>query len=432
MKVVHLSILSFLSLGLLVNGCFFLDRASNQDIMPFELDNKIVSIEKTINKARVSFESENFEKTRELCDTAIKNLFEIKPALNSNEYERLHGEIAVLRLKSNNTNRAESAAIKSDLFPLVFNSRVEKWINYYTGRGRKYFTKWVKRSVKYITDIEEIFKQYGLPLDLAYVPIIESGFYPFATSKASAVGLWQFIKSTAKLNGLEINYWIDERRDPYKATHAAAKVLKDLYEQFGTWELVLAGYNYGPNGVKSRIRKWDTKDYWALYLPRETEHFVPKIMAAIFIMKEPEMFGFKPVKNEEYVWKEYEVKDCVDLRDIAKWSGCDIKEIQMLNPELKQMCTPPGKEYRIRIPSENYDKFVKNFNQAEENEKYLSQKEINKRIRRLVYYRVRRGDSIWKISRKFNVSMYKIRKWNNLTSNTIYPRQLLKIYRHGI
>jgi membrane-bound lytic murein transglycosylase D len=241
------------------------------------------------------------------------------------------------------------------------------------------------------------------------------------------------MKTTAKYNGLKMNDWIDERRDPYKSTVAAAKVLKSLYDKFGTWEMALAAYNYGENGVRKRIKRWKTNDYWELYLPRETENFVPKIMATIFVMREPELFGFK--KNgfsEELPWKEFDVSDCVDLRNIAKWCDVDTKDIQMLNPELKQMCTPPGQEYTLRIPVESYDKFVNKFSGLSDEDRFLSKQEIDRRVRRVIYYKVRRGDSIWKIARKFKVSMRKLKKWNKLTKNTIYPNQKLKIYKHGI
>jgi len=415
------------------SGCSGLKFLQTKKAVPeFELESYLEVIETNLQEAEKSLAENNLEKSRALCDCVIEKLFEIKPVLEENEYERLHSEAARLRLKINNSAHSQAALIKSDLFPLVWNNRVEKWINYYTGRGRNNFTKWIERSAKYIDDVKKILAENNLPFDLAYVPIIESGYYPFARSKAGALGLWQFMEATAKYNGLKINYWYDERMDPYKATKAAAHMLQELYDEFGTWELALAGYNYGPNGVRRRVRKWGTDDYWALYLPRETEDFVPKIMAAIFIIREPELFGFEPFYRDDYQWKEFEVSDCVDLRHVAEWSRVNIREIQMLNPELKRMCTPPGETYKIRIPSEAYDRFEQKFLSLKESEKYLSQAEINKRIRRVVYYRVRNGDSLWKIARKFNVSTYKIKKWNNLSSNVIYPRQTLKIYRHGI
>lgn len=409
-------------------GCTSLGRHNT-----FEINNRINSIEKIISHAESAYSSDKLDKTRKLCDKALHKLFNKKSEIGENEYERLHTEIALLRVKTNRSSHPMVSAVKCELFPLVWNSRVDKWINYYTGRGRADFLRCVKRSKKYIKYVKKILIEHGLPQDLVYVPIVESGYYPFARSKAGAVGLWQFMKKTAKLNGLKIDFWIDERRDTDKATAAAARVLKDLYREFGTWEIALAAYNYGAYGVRRRIKKWGTDDYWELYLPRETENFVPKIMATMFILREPDLFGFKSFYNngDEYRWKNFEVTNSVDLRDVAKYSGVDMKEIQVLNPELMQMCTPPGKTYNIRIPEESYERFASKFKALNESEKYLSKKEIDRRIRKVVYYRVRRGDSIWKISKKFRVSMHKIKKWNNLRTDLIRPRQKLKIYRYG-
>ncbi len=416
-------------------GCISLRKHDviqvSSEVKPVE--DIIKSVEDIIISAELLYSSGALDGARWHCDKALKELFSKKHIIDVNEYEFFHSDIALLRIKINQSKHSMVPTVKCDLFPLVWNKRVEKWINYYTGRGREDFTKRIQRSRKYIKHVKEILNEHELPLDLVYVPVVESGYYPFARSKAGAVGMWQFMPGTAKLNGLRINDWIDERRDPYKSTVSAAKVLKELYENFGTWELALAAYNYGSNGVKRRIKKWGTDDYWELYLPRETENFVPKIMATIFILKEPELFGFKSTESSDtYKCREFKVKDSVDLRDVARWSGAHIKEIQLLNPELKQMCTLPGKDYNIRIPEKAYEEFVSRFNAVSDKEKYLSKKEIDRRIRRVVYYRVRRGDSIWKIARKFNVSVRKIKKWNRLTKNIIYPKQKLKIYRHGI
>jgi len=414
-------------------GCSTLGKSKSKKIpAEFEFDSQVQKIEILISRAELSYETGDFSKVREDCDNALEKLFETKLAINENEYERLHNDIALLRIKTNHSRHSQAATIKSDLFPLIWNSRVEKWINYYTGRGRGELLRCIDRAKKYIKDLRKILADSNLPLDLQYIPVVESSYYPFARSKAGAVGLWQFMEATAKLNGLKIDDWIDERRDPYKSTVAAVKELNTLYSKFGTWELALAAYNYGAVGVKKRIKKWGTNDYWELYLPRETENFVPKIMAAIFILREPELFGFKPINDEAYKWKEFTVRDSVDLRDITKWSNVDIKEIQILNPELTQMCTPPNMEYNIKIPEDYYETLVSNFDDISDDEKYLTKKELDRRIRRVIYYKVKKGDSIWRISRKFKVSMRNIKRWNKLVSDRIYPRQTLKIYRHGI
>ncbi|MFC2060900.1 transglycosylase SLT domain-containing protein [Elusimicrobiota bacterium] len=423
-----------ISMGLLA-GCSLSGThklVTSDRVFEFEQDRDVFIIKDIIKHAMISYDEGRLDSARKKCDLALKKLLKVKPEIENYEYERLHSEIALLRVKVNQSRHPNTHIVKSDLFPLVWNSRVEKWIDHFTGKGRTAFTKSRARAHKYVKFVKEVLQQHGIPLDLVYVPIVESGYYPFAKSRVGAVGLWQFMPTTGKLNGLEVDYWKDERRDPYKATVAAAKELKGLYKEFGSWELALAAYNYGANGVRRRVRKWGTNDYWELYLPKETENFVPKIMATIFIMNEPELFGFQPQEEIDRQWEEFEVKDSVDLRKLAEWCEVDVRDIQLLNPELKQMCTPPGKKYCVKIPVESYIKFISKFKSLEENDKYLSAKEIDRRKRRLVYYRVRRGDSIWKISKKFNVSMTKLKQWNNLTSNVIHPRQTLRIYRYGI
>ncbi len=426
----------FLFLIIFLSGCFVkTGREINNQVTfsDFSADNMINNISGKISSAEKDFLAGKLNSARQNCDLALEELLSIKNRLSVKEYEQLHGRIALIRIKINHSPKSEISIVESDLFPLVWNSRVEKWIKYYSsGKGKKYFSGWMERSKKYIGLVRDILRENELPLDLAYVPVIESGYYPFARSSVGAVGLWQFTESTGKSVGLNIDYWKDERRDPYKATHAAARLLRDLYNRFGSWEMALAAYNYGPNGVGRKIKKWRTSDYWELYLPRETEDFVPKIMAAIFIIKEPELFGMKTTDTEPIRLKEYTVKDSVDLRDAAGWAQMSIGELQLLNPELKQLCTPPGKEYGLKLPEEHYEAFVKTFISLDKEDLYLTKTEIDKRIRRVVYYRVRPGDNIWKISRKYGVSMRNIKKWNNLVGDKIFPRQKLKIYRHGL
>ncbi|MFH1414604.1 MAG: LysM peptidoglycan-binding domain-containing protein [Elusimicrobiota bacterium] len=408
-------------------GCATMGRRDS-----FDSYAKIAFIENLISGAREEYNSGNISGCRKHCDKAIHELFESRDNIYESEYERLHSETALIRIKANQSRQSAASTIKSDLFPLVWNNRVEKWINYYTGRGRQDLVRCIERSSMYIHHIEKILLEQEVPHDLLYVPIVESGYHPFAKSKVEAVGLWQFMKTTAQLNGLKIDDWVDERRDPIKATMAACKLLKELYNRFGTWELALAAYNYGPQGVSRRIKKWETNDYWEMYLPRETENFVPKIMAVIFIMREPGLFGFKkPLETGERIWTEYTVKDAVDLRKIAEWCGADIENIQHLNPELTQMCTPPEKDYIVRIPSKSFDKFTQNFDTCSDEEKYLSKKELNRRARRTVFYRVQIGDNLWNIARKFRVTTSQIRRWNNLSSDIIYPRQKLMISPAG-
>lgn len=187
-------------------------------------------------------------------------------------------------------------------YPIMSNAAVEKWITYFTGKGRFYFSKYLERGRYFIPEIAKVLKQNNMPQDLVYLAMIESGFNNSARSHAKAVGPWQFIKGTGKRYGLTINYWLDERRDTKKATMAAIAYLRELYEEFGSWELAAAGYNAGEGKVRRAIRKYRSSDFWYIakhrFFRHETRDYVPKIMAAAIITKNPELFGFEDPFNK--------------------------------------------------------------------------------------------------------------------------------------
>lgn len=191
--------------------------------------------------------------------------------------------------------------------PIVVNSRVEFWIDYFQGRGRKHFEKYLERSTHFIPFITPLLKQNGMPEDLVYLAMIESGFHNYARSKAKAVGPWQFISATGKRYGLMVNWWVDERRDTRKSTLAAVAYLKTLYQMFQSWELAAAAYNAGESKIMRAVRRFGTKDFWSIarhrFLRPETRDYVPKIIAAALIAKNPTQFGFSlpadlPAANE--------------------------------------------------------------------------------------------------------------------------------------
>lgn len=187
-------------------------------------------------------------------------------------------------------------------YPITVNTRVEYWIDYFTGRGRKHFEKYLERSELFIPYIRPILKQNGLPEDLVYLAMIESGFNNHARSWAKAVGPWQFIPGTGKRYGLSINWWVDERRDTRKSTLSAAQYLKELYEMFQSWELAAAAYNAGEGKIARAIRRYGTNDFWSIarqrFLRPETRDYVPKIIAAALVSKNRTQFGFKPENVE--------------------------------------------------------------------------------------------------------------------------------------
>ncbi|MFH1690177.1 MAG: transglycosylase SLT domain-containing protein [Candidatus Eisenbacteria bacterium] len=236
----------------------------------------------------------------------------------------------------------------------VTNDRVQKWLDYFQGRGRKDMERWLTRFPRYRPMIDRILEEEGLPPELFYLAVIESGLNPNAYSKAHAAGMWQFISSRARMYGLRVDWWIDERRDPEKATRAACTYLKELYERFGTWELSLAGYNSGEGRVERARRKSPScPDYWCLDLPRETENFVPKFMAVVMIGANPSEYGFAiPTSGEALSYDTIEITDAVDLQVIADATGTSYDDIKRLNPALRRWCTPPSRSCAtVRVPT---------------------------------------------------------------------------------
>lgn len=238
---------------------------------------------------------------------------------------------------------AQEVCAPSYPITVVRNERVEKWLRYFQGRGRDEMARWFTRAGKYRPMIDGIIAENGLPPQLFYLSMIESGLNPKAYSPAHASGMWQFIESRGRQYGLRVDWWMDERRDPEKATRAACAYLKDLRELLGTWELALAGYNAGEGRVLRARRKHPScPDYWCLDLPRETEDFVPKFMAAVIIGSDPEAFGFEDCPAAApLAYDTVEVREAIDLDAIAKASGTTTDEIKQLNPALRRWCTPP-------------------------------------------------------------------------------------------
>ena len=235
----------------------------------------------------------------------------------------------------------------------VTNDRVNKWLKYFQGKGRKDMQRWLSRAPRYRPMIDAILAEEGLPPELFFLAVIESGLNPNAYSHAHAAGMWQFISSRARMYGLKVDWWVDERRDPEKATRAACAYLRDLYERFGSWELALAGYNSGEGRVERAQRKRPScEDYWCLDLPRETENFVPKFMAAVLIGSDPAAFGFDDTgKGEPLSYDTIEIVDAVDLQVIADATNCTYDEVKALNPALRRWCTPPGSSpTTVRVP----------------------------------------------------------------------------------
>lgn len=308
------------------------------------------------------------------------------------------------------TVEADLAATEHDV-PIPQNARVLEYVELMQGRLRDYITESLTRGTKYLPMIQDVFRAEGLPLDLAYIPIIESGFKPTALSKASAKGPWQFMKPTAREQGLKLDWYIDERSDPEKATVAAAKYLKSLHKLFnGDWHMVLAAYNGGLGRVQRAIQRSGRDDFWRLsesskYLPRETREYVPLILAAIVVAKNPAQYGFEISAAVPISYEKVEVPRAIDLRRVAEWTGTSIDEIQALNPELRRWTTPVRyPEYEIKVPAGTAEQFEKRLASASPTD-FVS----------LNWYTVKRGETLSAIARKLRVSRSELAEANQLS-----------------
>jgi membrane-bound lytic murein transglycosylase D len=240
-------------------------------------------------------------------------------------------------------------------YPVVVNAPVEALIDQFVARDRERFGMWISRSGRYLPMIQRILREKGLPEELAYTAMIESGFSPRAVSRVGAKGMWQFMEATARRYGLVINRWVDERLDPVKSTMAAAEYLGDLYGLFGHWFLAQAGYNAGEARVGRAIQRARTSDFWALtqtrHLPDETKMFVPQILAATVITQAPSRYGFDVTLAPPLAYDEVSLRRSLDLDTIARLAGVSVDEIRELNPSLLARITPPFGSYTLRLPT---------------------------------------------------------------------------------
>ena len=299
--------------------------------------------------------------------------------------------------------------------PVEMQPLVAQYIQFFQGPGRKWFRKWVGRSARYLPVMQPILESMGLPRDTVYLAMIESGFSPNAYSWAHASGPWQFISSTGRQYGLHQDFWVDERRDPLKATRAAARYLRDLHSELGHWYLAWAGYNTGSGRVRRLMERHDTRDFWVISaekgLATETKHYVPKLIAAALISKQPAAFGFA---EEEFVYEppltfeEVKLTDATDLDVIARAAGVDVAAVQELNPELRRWCTPPASAknpYVLRLPTGTGPRFAENF------AKLPAKERLTFRV-----HRVKRGDTLSQIALNYGTAAEAILQMNQLKS----------------
>jgi membrane-bound lytic murein transglycosylase D len=297
--------------------------------------------------------------------------------------------------------------------PIVLNESVEGHLEYFQTTIRERFGMWLQRSKQYLPLMKDIFKQHELPEDLVFVALIESGFNPYAYSRAKAVGPWQFISGTGRRYGLKINEWIDERRDPVKSTDAAARYLKDLYAQFGSWPLALASYNAGEGRVARAIARTRSDDFWKIkqtrHLRPETRNYVPKFMAATIIAKNPEKYGFTLTDAEPFHYDEAPIDSPTDLRVIAKAAAVDYEVIKQLNPELRQGVTPLYyANYRIKLPAGTRDTFIESFSNIPKEDRLI-----------WIRHTVRQGETLSLLARRYGTTVQTLQEANHLGHRTV-------------
>jgi membrane-bound lytic murein transglycosylase D len=309
--------------------------------------------------------------------------------------------------------------------PIPLNERVLRYVELFQNRLREFLTEGLQRGAQYLPMIQSVFRAEGLPLDLAYVPLIESAFKPTALSRAKAKGVWQFMSGTGLENGLRHDWYIDERSDPAKATVAAAKYFKSLYKMFEDWHLAMASYNGGPGRLQRAIKRSGRSDFWTLsatsrYLPRETREYVPMILAAVIIAKNPVKYGFEIAPLAPAAVETVDVPPAVDLRRVAEWASIPVEELQRLNPELRRWTTPiRGSDYTLTVPQGS----------AEIVRTQLAGTDPAT-LNALQWHVVKRGETLTTIARKLRVSRADLAEANFLKpSSTVVAGQRLLIPR---
>jgi membrane-bound lytic murein transglycosylase D len=487
----------------------------------------LVSKVETLYKAGVAdYRSGNLEGAKEKFDQAVENLLESNLDVQAddrlnNEFEKLTEDVYAAEaaaLERGDTlsphnyvspplesftgltfpvdprvkqqAQQELKAVRSDL-PLVSNDYVDGVLTYLRNQGRGYVTTALKRLGLYQAMISETLRKEGIPQDLIYLAALESAFNPYALSREGAKGIWQFMVGTGMLYGLKKDRWVDERQDPVKSTQAAARHLKELYQEFGDWSLAMAAYDSGPLTVQAAIERTGYADYWDLRrlhaLPSETEDYVPIFMATVMIAKDPKAYGFDIQPDPPFAADQVVVSTPTDLRLVAQLIDRPVDDLTRLNPSLLRWTTPPNNpEFTLNLPPGTKDLFEQRIAAIPEDKRIwwraykveegetlasiakklhvspVSLREANKlddesaleqgthlvvpmspgsvsslaRVREegpryTVKYRVRPGDTLEFIADRYDVTPYQIRRWNNLKTSQLTAGASLRIYVEG-
>jgi len=381
---------------------------------------------------------------------------------------------------------AEIKSTHSDL-PLMMTDQVASYINYFSSRGRSILENGLVRSGRYDEMIRRTLKEEGVPQDLIYLAQAESGFHPLAVSRVGARGIWQFMASRARGYGLQRDWWVDDRQDPEKSTRAAARHLKDLYQQFGDWYLAMAAYNSGPGTVQSAVKRTGYADFWELYrrnvLPKETRNYVPIIVAVTIMAKNPGQYGLDHLEKEKAApFDSVTIDYPVDLRLVAECVDVSAADLQDLNPSLLRLTTPKDHPFQLHLPTGTKDKFetaiaavppdmrvwwryhkvqagdtlttlahtyrttskaIAEANNLEDGQeltpdskltipiapgKHASTEDTAAYAHRLTRYKVRKGDTVQTVADNFGVPPTMVRKWNHLKGNSLAGRRIVYVH----
>ena len=299
--------------------------------------------------------------------------------------------------------------------PLASHPLVDLYIDYFTGRGRWFFERWLNRGSQVMPMMREILAAEGVPEDLVYLAMVESGFSAHAYSSAAAVGYWQFIASTGSTYGLTRDRFVDERRDFVRATHGAARFLSTLHRHLGDWHLAWASYNAGEGRIRRAMNKTGAKTFWQLIarnhgLAKETVHYVPKIIAAAIVAKDAARYGFHPAQAVPLKFDTVPVRGALELAILAREARCSLDELRALNPSLLYGVTPPGRTSQLRIPTG-----TRNAVQTA-----LARLPVQRRVT-YAAYKVRKGDTLSGIARRMSSNVETLRQFNALTNKPLRP-----------
>ena len=427
--------------------CFSVSLAAQENTVEYQnKKHKYISPTLGTYKSLSKFELREFSEARKIDSLWLKemissgvyaqmmrrNMLEVPQhtdEISVTDYRELPKEVLKRRLEKLN---------QSSPFNIGYNQKIDKLVRYYLKQNKEWVENLLTLSRYYFPLFEEELAKHDMPLDLKYLAVIESGLNPRIKSRMGATGLWQFMYSSGKMQGLKVSNYVDERMDPIKSTEAAVDYLDKLYRTFDDWDMALAAYNSGPGNVSKAIRRSGGKtNYWELqnYLPRETSNYVPSFIAAMYLFNYADKHGFDAYSPDAFYFATdtVQVKHSIKFDQVSEATGIPKALIEFLNPSYKLDVIPyvEGENYSLRLPLSEVGLFVSNeemiYDYAKtelEKQKIPTYSEQPDRVR----YRVKSGDFLGRIARQFGVSIANLKRWNNLSGNAIRAGQFLTVY----